>query len=167
MSTRHDEMRAKALEFHQAHPEVWRLFQRFTLEMINRGLEHYSAKGIFERIRWETAEAKVNTEKEFKLNNNYSPFYARGFMDKYPQHAGFFRTRKQISKDACACNLPPLGPGDYPTQTTKGVRCDTSKMATLEAPEVQPVERTLTQSRSRSVHHQPGLCPGTDPAECC
>ena len=44
------------------------------------------------------------------INNNYKPFYARRFMACYPQHEGFFRTRKQTSEDKDATNLPELTP---------------------------------------------------------
>jgi hypothetical protein len=33
-------------------------------------------------------------------------------MKKYPQHAGFFRTRKLTSEDAPASDLPERGPAD-------------------------------------------------------
>ena len=125
-TTRHDEMREAAIRFHREHPEVWQLFVRFTFELIHRGFQHYSARAIFHRIRWETAEAGVDQEKEFKIGNNHSPFYARRFMAMYPQYApvfdedgkkvehGFFRTREQISKREVRWDLPELGPQDFP-----------------------------------------------------
>ena len=112
MKSRHDEMTQQVKAFHQEHPQVWQLFSRFTEELIHRGFEHYSAKGVFERIRWETAEAD-GALNEFKLNNNYSAFYARAFMRANPEHEGFFRTRHQISAGAPAAKLPPLGPRDF------------------------------------------------------
>ena len=27
---------------------------------------------------------------QFKINNNYAPYYSRRFMKMYPQHDGFF-----------------------------------------------------------------------------
>ena len=53
MKTRLDEMREQCVEFHKKHPEVWDLFEQFSFQMINRGFQNYSAKAIFERIRWE------------------------------------------------------------------------------------------------------------------
>ena len=110
IKTRHDEMKEQVREFHKAHPEVWDLFVRFTFEMINRGFKHYGAQhGIFSRIRWEI-DAGGNGVGEFKINNNYSAFYARRFMTCYPLHNGFFRIRKQISGEQKATNLPELTP---------------------------------------------------------
>jgi len=112
IGSRHDQLRDQVKAFHRQHPMVWRLFCQFTEELIYRGFEHYSAKGVFERIRWETAEADSGLN-EFKLNNNYSAFYARAFMRCYPEHDGFFHIRQQISKGSSATLMPPLGPREY------------------------------------------------------
>jgi hypothetical protein len=46
----------------------------------------------------------------FKLNNNYHAFYARSFMEIYPEHDGFFRTRRQISEEQPPVGMPELTP---------------------------------------------------------
>jgi hypothetical protein len=109
---RHDEMRAAVIEFNRQHPLVWELFDRFTRSRIGIGFDHYSVNAIFERIRWETDEAKTG-EAEFKLNNNYRAFYARAWMRLNPKYDGFFRTRTQTSKEANAVNMPELTPADF------------------------------------------------------
>lgn len=116
MKTRAEEIDEQAKAFHHAHPEVARLFVRFTNEMIDRGFNHYSVAGIFERIRWETDVADSDGKSTFKLNNNYKQWYARRFMAAYPQHAGFFRTRARITENKPATNLPELGPEYYETR---------------------------------------------------
>ena len=113
-ASRYEQMRAEAIAFHREHPIVWALFKRFTFDRIERGFAHYSVNAIFERIRWETDQARVDPALEFKLNNNHRAFYARAFMRRYPQHDGFFRTRFQTSQTAPGSTLPPLGPGDFP-----------------------------------------------------
>lgn len=112
--TRHEQLRQQCAEFHAEHPEVWELFVRFTLDRIRRGFKTYSAPAIFERIRWETDQARVDPAQQFKVNNNHRPFYSRRFMTMYPQYHGFFRTRYQPSKEEPASDLPELGPSDYP-----------------------------------------------------
>ncbi len=79
-------------EFDLANPQVWRLFVRFTYEMIGRGSTHYSADAVLHRVRWETASA-LDDESGFKINNNWSAYYARKFRDHNPSHASFFRLR--------------------------------------------------------------------------
>lgn len=76
----------------QDNPQVWTLFVRFTYERIGQGFRHYSARAVIHRIRWETA-TPLDDGTAFKVNNNWSPFYARKFHDQYPAHAGFFRNR--------------------------------------------------------------------------
>jgi hypothetical protein len=112
-STRLDEMREQVSAFHADHPEVWDLFVRFTMDRINKGFTNYSAKAIFERIRWEVDSVGADGKLEFKLNNNWPSFYARRFMRMYPRHDGFFRTRRQTSQEDYATNMSPLTPRDY------------------------------------------------------
>lgn len=113
METRYDEIREATAAFHLAHPKVWDLFDQFTRDRISRGFEHYSAKAIFERIRWETDQAKTG-DGEFKLNNNFPAFYARAWMAKNPEYVGFFRIRIQVSRAVDAVSRPELGPSDFP-----------------------------------------------------
>ena len=112
-STRLDEMRSQVKAFHADHPEVWNLFVRFTNELIARGFNNYSVNAIFERIRWECDSVGGDGKYTFKLNNNYRAFYARRFMRMYPQHQGFFRTRRQTSREDYPTQMSPLTPRDY------------------------------------------------------
>lgn len=111
--TRRDELEDAARDFHASHPQVWRHFVKFTLEIIDRGFTHYSVNAIFERIRWETDQADDEGRSTFKLNNNHRPFYARWFMEAYPEHDGFFRLRQLTSEFEAAKDLPELGPEDF------------------------------------------------------
>ncbi len=112
---RNEQLRAECQTFHDEHPKVWELFARFTFQRINIGFKHYSVNAVFEAIRWEADEVGGDGQSTFKLNNNYRAFYARRFMRMNPEHAGFFRTRRQTSELEDASTLPPLGPGDYET----------------------------------------------------
>lgn len=113
MDSRKKEIFKQAKRFHARHPEVWKLFKKFTLERIEKGFKHYSAYAIFEQIRWHTDVPNEEGRSSFKLNNTYRPVYSREFMKKFPQHAGFFRTRRQISEDKKATNLPELTPSYF------------------------------------------------------
>lgn len=106
-------MRVQVSVFHSKHPQVWSLFVHFTQEIINRGFKNYSVNAIFERIRWECDSVGGDGKSIFKLNNNYRAFYARRFHKMYPQHEGFFRTRKQTSEEGFATTLPELTLKDY------------------------------------------------------
>lgn len=112
LPTRYDEMREAVQKFHEAHPEVWDLFHKFTMDRINNGFKHYSAKAIFERIRWET-DTGADGKNEFKIGNNFTAFYAREWMEEFPQYKGFFRLREQKSKSKPSTGKPEQTPKDY------------------------------------------------------
>ena len=109
MRTRYDELEEKVKDFHKKHPEVWDLFVRFSFELMDRGFKHYSVSGVFDRIRWEKGAGADGTS-EFKIGNNFKPFYARAFMKKYPEANGFYRLRYQNTKDKPATDRPEVSP---------------------------------------------------------
>lgn len=78
--------------YHQKNPHIYKLFEQFTFQAMEKGFKKYGAKSIFELIRWHTKTNK--TTDEFKINNSYAPDYARLFMKKHPQHSDFFFTRQ-------------------------------------------------------------------------
>lgn len=81
----------KAIDYDRENPLIWEYFVHFTFEMINKGYKKVGSKMIFERIRW---ESMIRTEaKPFKVNNNYTPYYARKFEREYPDHKGIFCMR--------------------------------------------------------------------------
>ena len=86
-----EDIKRKWWIFHHDNPTIYELFKRFTFEVIERGHDKYSSKAIFERIRWHT-DIETNGD-EFKMSNNYTPYYARFFMHEHPQYEGFFRTQ--------------------------------------------------------------------------
>jgi hypothetical protein len=79
-------------EWHKDNPHVYELFQRFTFQAINRGHDNLSAWLIINRIRWETSIE--TTGADFKISNNCIAYYARQFMQDYPEYKGFFSTKK-------------------------------------------------------------------------
>jgi hypothetical protein len=98
--SRADEIRDAFLAFHKQNPKVWHLFKRFTFELIDAGHKHYSARAVIHRIRWHTDVETVDPDafpEGLKINDHYSPWYARAFQKVYPDHEGFFRNRKLTS----------------------------------------------------------------------
>lgn len=83
----------KAIDYDHGNPLVWEYFVLFTFEMIEKGYKRIGSKMIFERIRWET----MIKGDPFKVNNNYTPYYARKFEREYPQHKGIFSKRVAIT----------------------------------------------------------------------
>jgi hypothetical protein len=84
----------KFAEYHNSNPEVYVKFKEFAVKTMLKGHKNYSAKGIFEIIRWHTG---VKGGDQYKVNNNYTPHYARMLMDEIPLFRGFFKTRASRS----------------------------------------------------------------------
>jgi len=79
-------------EFNRNNPKIYELFQRFTLEAINKGHTKLSAWLIANRIRWETMI--VTTGEDYKISNDFIALYSRKFMKDYPQYDGFFNIKE-------------------------------------------------------------------------
>ncbi len=82
----------KFCAYHQENPQVYEEFKKFTYKTIKKGFKNYSAKGIFELIRWHSG-VSANGEDGFKVNNNYTSFYARLFEKQHPDQKDYFRKR--------------------------------------------------------------------------
>jgi hypothetical protein len=86
-------------EYHSTNPEVFQLFEKFTLQVAQRRRK-YSAKAIFHRIRWEMAMTK-NENEEFKIDDGWISHYARLFVKLHPRHVDLFEFRsRQVSYHA-------------------------------------------------------------------
>lgn len=83
------------LVYHKAKPEVWQHFERFALSVWESGRKKYGAKGIMERVRWHV-EIESNNKEDFKVQNNFTAYYARIFLIKYPEakEAEFFNIKE-------------------------------------------------------------------------
>ena len=90
--------------FHEKHPQIWGLFVENCFEKINQGFTRFSAKGIIEQIRWKEnlTNGKNKLKPGYSLSNDYTCWYARKFIESYPQHREFFELRKRSS-----ANRPP------------------------------------------------------------
>jgi hypothetical protein len=78
--------------FHKENPAVYDLFKQFTFQVIRAGFSSYSAEAIINQIRWHTSV--VTTDCDFKINNDYKPFYSRLFMSDHPEYDDFFKLRR-------------------------------------------------------------------------
>jgi hypothetical protein len=72
--------------------DVKSLFEKFASETIGRGYGRYSADAILHRIRW-TMQIERGL-RDYKCNDHWTSALARWFMDKHPEHSGFFELRK-------------------------------------------------------------------------
>lgn len=83
--------------FHAGNPAVYAGLCKLALEMLGLGWRRCSMDMLFHLLRWSYG---VQTHgDEYRLNNNYTSFYARPLMEREPRLAGFFETRRKTSRD--------------------------------------------------------------------
>lgn len=78
--------------YHAANSWIWVEFKRFAQEVYASGRKRYGAKSIMERIRWEF-EMK-HPGNHFKINNDFTAFYARTLAYNDARFANFFEFRE-------------------------------------------------------------------------
>lgn len=84
-------------QFHHDNPHVFQMFVAYARQAKKRGYDRFSAKAIFERLRWYFS-FETQSEDEFKLNNSFTALYARKAIAEYPEFDGFFQLRERLTK---------------------------------------------------------------------
>lgn len=85
-------MAEKFDQFHADNPDVYTTLVRLAREWVtSTGHHRLGIKTLYERARWEIAIA--TSDPEFRLNNNYTAFYARLIMCQEHDLADMFDLR--------------------------------------------------------------------------
>ena len=85
--------RARFEWFHESNPHVYRNLRALALGMRRqRGKKRVGIKMLYEVLRYQYDIQ--TTGQEFKLNNNYTAYYARLLMAQEPELAGLFEVRE-------------------------------------------------------------------------
>tara|TARA_R100000951_G_scaffold110853_1_gene109184 strand:- start:534 stop:884 length:351 start_codon:yes stop_codon:yes gene_type:complete len=79
-------------KFNNENPHVLEAFEEQVFKAIKRGRKKISSKLIINWIRWN--EFLKTSDKNFRINDAYQSYYARYFVEKYPQHQNLFEFRK-------------------------------------------------------------------------
>lgn len=77
------------MAFHNKHPHIYESFKERIFEAIKEGRDLYAMQTITENDRW---------DKKFRISNNHAAYYARLFIEDFPDYKSFFRLRP-IRKD--------------------------------------------------------------------
>ena len=80
-------------EFHRLNPQVYKVLESMTAEMVNRGRRKIGIKMLIEVLRWNYYMGTDDPNSEFKVNNNYVPYYARLILECHPEWDGIFELR--------------------------------------------------------------------------
>ena len=95
--------------FHLANPHVYDHIVEIALDLKSRGFGRCSIWLIFNRLRWLYA---IQTRgSEYRLNNNFTAYYARLVMATRSDLDGFFETRLHKGQDPYIPDLEALGFG--------------------------------------------------------
>lgn len=84
-------VRERFLKYHRDNPHVYDLFKEYARKVREDGLKKFSARGVFDILRWRVA---FETKGEFKVGNDVSPYYARMLIHEDPTFAPFFTLRQ-------------------------------------------------------------------------
>jgi hypothetical protein len=72
--------------------DVLNLYETLAFQIIAAGYKRYSSDAILHRIRW---TMKIERgDREFKCNDHWTAPLSRWFMERHPEHEGFFETRE-------------------------------------------------------------------------
>jgi len=91
-------LKDKFVSFDEENPHVYENLVYLTDKLVSSGRKKIGMKALFEILRW---EYKINTkhgEDEFRLNNNYTSFYARKIMKEHPEHGNVFEIRGEFDR---------------------------------------------------------------------
>lgn len=80
-------------KFHHENPNVLRDLIGLAQQVRAAGQHQWGMKSLFEVLRWQIA-LKTQSGDGFKLNNNYTAFYARLIEKVDPRFVGFFIERR-------------------------------------------------------------------------
>jgi hypothetical protein len=85
-------------QFHYANPQVATALESMAAELIQRGRKRVGIKMLMEVLRWNYQMKTEDPNSDFKLNNNYAPYYARLLIERHPEWASVFELREIRSK---------------------------------------------------------------------
>jgi len=84
-------MKKKFEEFHRENPWVYESMVRLARQAKAAGKTKIGLRLLLEVCRWERILS--TTDEDFKINNNYAPYYARLIMSQCPDLKGMFNVR--------------------------------------------------------------------------
>lgn len=83
--------------FHEANPHVYSALRSLALDMRRRGNRRIGMKMLFEVLRWHYWMTTDDQNSDFKLNNNYTAYYARELMANESALVDAFEVRERRS----------------------------------------------------------------------
>lgn len=93
--SRADELDRQFIEFDRQNPRIYQEFRRLAVSAKRKGHDRWSAKGIFEVVRWNLAMNTNTPVTDYKLNNNLTSRMARKLIKEDAEEwQDFFELRR-------------------------------------------------------------------------
>lgn len=80
-------------QFHKLNPQVALSLENMAQDLIRRGRKRVGIKMLLEVLRWNYQMKTDDPNSDFKINNNYAPYYARLLIERHPTWADVFELR--------------------------------------------------------------------------
>lgn len=87
------EAEERFLEFHRNNPHVYERLRELCLQVRRAGVQKFGIRTVWERLRWHARFETKRPSHEWKLNNNYTRYYARLLMKQESELSGMFEVR--------------------------------------------------------------------------
>ena len=88
-----DKPAVQFLRFHERNPHIYAELKKLCLAARRTGIQRLGIRMLWERLRWHALIETTRPQDEWKLNNNYTRYYARLLMDQEPALKDFFEIR--------------------------------------------------------------------------
>ena len=79
-------------KFNSKNPHIYKSFEEQAFRAIKKGRTKISSDLIINYIRWE--QFIESSDEHFKINNSYSAYIARFFIQQNPEYKDLFNFRK-------------------------------------------------------------------------
>jgi hypothetical protein len=80
-------------EFHSQNPHVYEKLEQLALQLRRSGVSRWGIKALWEVCRYELVLRTGSNARSFRLNNNYTAYYARLLMERNAELTDFFEVR--------------------------------------------------------------------------
>ena len=84
-------------QYDQNHPEVYQYLLKLCRNAQATGIKKYAISPLVEITRWHL-NINRGLQEEFKIRNDFKPWYARKIAAENPEFEGFFEFRPMRAK---------------------------------------------------------------------
>lgn len=78
-------------KYHNKYPGAYELFDKYSRELLAKGIKQIGPHTIEERIRWFSLVEATSTS--FRFTANFTAYYTRLWLERNTRHPTFFATK--------------------------------------------------------------------------